>query len=319
MRVLFLPGSYPPCEHGGVQRIAVDLVTALRARGVDVRVVGPSSLDLPAQIAALAEVKRELRPDVVHVSGANTGILAHLLTERRPTVFTLHGPPLRERTPIDSLLEEADWVAGCSASVLEAFRRQDPGLVARSSVILNASPRIPPTREGPGEGFLCAGRLTARKGFDLALRALTMGRLRMAGQGPDEPLLRSLAAGLPVEFLGPVDDLTPEYLRCRAVVMPSREEGFGLVALEAALHAVPVIASRVDGLPEVVADGESGLLVEPENVPELEAAMRRLHADPELAVRLGKRARTRALELFSWERHVESYLELYRRLARPAR
>jgi glycosyltransferase involved in cell wall biosynthesis len=104
--------------------------------------------------------------------------------------------------------------------------------------------------------------------------------------------------------------------RCGIVIMPSRIEPFGLVALEAAQRARPVIAAAVDGLPEVVRHGETGLLVPPDDVTALAAAIAELATDPDRARRLGAQAYRHALEFFRWEGFVGAYEDVLTRIAR---
>jgi glycosyltransferase involved in cell wall biosynthesis len=100
------------------------------------------------------------------------------------------------------------------------------------------------------------------------------------------------------------------------VAVPSRwDEPFGLVALEAALMARPVVAARVGGLPEVVEDGRTGLLVEREDAHALAEALVCLLRDPAAADRMGVVARARASALFGWDRCVNEYERLYERSA----
>jgi glycosyltransferase involved in cell wall biosynthesis len=100
--------------------------------------------------------------------------------------------------------------------------------------------------------------------------------------------------------------------------MPSRQESLPLVALEAALMVRPVVAARVGGLPEVVAHGETGLLVNPEDAQSLADAVAFLLGFPERAVHMGQNARSRAERLFSWKTHVDGYDRLYRKLTATA-
>ena len=99
------------------------------------------------------------------------------------------------------------------------------------------------------------------------------------------------------------------------VLMPSREESFGLVALESGLMGRPVIASRVGGLPEVVQHGETGLTVPRDDPEAMAAAAVRLLREPDRARRFGEAARERGLSTFSLDRYVDQYEALYRRLA----
>ncbi|MCS7008081.1 MAG: glycosyltransferase family 4 protein, partial [Gaiellaceae bacterium] len=126
--------------------------------------------------------------------------------------------------------------------------------------------------EGREPRLLCVGRLIPVKGHLVLLRALARARLRLpaltldlAGHGPLEPalreLVRELGLGGAVRFLGFVSPVQAAIERAAVVVVPSLGEGFGMVALEAMERARPVIASAVGGLPEIVALGETGLVV----------------------------------------------------------
>lgn len=116
-------------------------------------------------------------------------------------------------------------------------------------------------------------------------------------------------------------DLVEEYNTASIVIVPSVYEGFGLPAAEASACAAPVIASSGGALPEVIADGETGLLVPPMDPEALANAIRTLLADPDLRDRLGRKGRERVQHLFTWEKaaeeHTDYFLEVineYRRL-----
>jgi glycogen(starch) synthase len=98
--------------------------------------------------------------------------------------------------------------------------------------------------------------------------------------------------------------------------MPSRREGLPLVAIQAAQMARPVIAARVGGLPEIVADGETGILVDPEDSAALANAIEFLIEHPEKAAQMGQMARRRAESEFSWTRYLNEVDALYRQLAK---
>jgi glycogen(starch) synthase len=173
---------------------------------------------------------------------------------------------------------------------------------------------------------LCLGRLAREKGFDLALTALPSIASRfpglnlvISGDGPERENLQRQAVDLGVDklvkFTGWISPgAVPEVINtATAVLMPSRwEEPFGLVALEAALMARPIVAAKVGAIPEIVLHEQTGLLVEPENAGALANAVARLLEDPPTAERMGRRARRRALANFSFERHVDAYEAVYR-------
>ena len=147
--------------------------------------------------------------------------------------------------------------------------------------------------------------------------------LDIAGDGPLRGELESLAAelglGQAVRFLGRVEGVTAEMEQAAAVVVPSLGEGFGMVALEAAERGRPVIASAVGGLPEIVDDGRTGVLVPRADASALAAAIVDLARDPARAAALGRAARERALAEFSLARCGDRTDALYREaLARRA-
>lgn len=172
-----------------------------------------------------------------------------------------------------------------------------------------------------GDGFLLlVGRMTTSeryKGHDellqimprLAVECRAAGlpepRLVVVGDGDDRPRLedtaRELGVASAVRFTGFVSEATLAelYRRAAALVMVSRGEGFGLVYLEAMRAGRPCVAARGTAAEEVIADGETGLLVEPGSQEELLAALLRLAADPDLARRLGEAGRRRLGESFS--------------------
>lgn len=175
----------------------------------------------------------------------------------------------------------------------------------------------PPT---PGAGLAVIGRLIPIKGHDTLLAAVAAVpdvKVEIAGEGP---LLTTIRADIEardlserVHLLGRVAPAGPVMERAAIVVVPSLGEGFGMVALEAMERGRAVIASAVGGLPEIVVDGETGLLVPPRDPAALAAAIQRLVADPERIVALGAAGRRRAVEVFGQDRCTARTAELYER------
>ena len=154
--------------------------------------------------------------------------------------------------------------------------------------------------------------------FFAALAALPEGypvEALIIGGGRREAEMRRLAAELGlagrVHFLGPRDDV-PDLLSALDIfVLPSHSEGVSLALLEAMAAGLPVIATRVGGLPEVVTDGENGLLIPPQDPEALATALERLLADPDLAQKLGENARKHVEANFSLERLGREINEIY--------
>jgi glycosyltransferase involved in cell wall biosynthesis len=191
----------------------------------------------------------------------------------------------------------------------------------------------PTGRDGTGP-VLFVGRLVERKGVAQALAAIAkLGpkgpRLEIVGEGPERPALAELTERLGladrVVFRGRISapELQASYARAAVCVLPSVQdargdtEGLGVVLLEAMNHGTPVVASRIGGIPDIVEDGVSGLLVPPADADALAAALRRLLSDPALARRLGEGGRRRLHERFSWRAIVQRWLDLYANVAMP--
>jgi glycogen(starch) synthase len=285
----------------------------------------------------VTEVLHTFRPDLVHLHLTDASVLFHLLTRAAhpcPMLLSLRVTLEGELNRADSLLfkalSSADWITANSAAVLAGLREQLPSTASRSSVVLDAldpSPLAPTPLPFTRPVLLLLGRVVHDKGFDLALEALPailhrhpQAQLVVAGAGPALPQLKAFTskAGLEdhVRFLGWVaPERIPELINTATLVLvPSRwREAFGLVALQAASQARPVIAARVGGLPEVVAEGETGLLVPKEDPAALAGAVLQLLSDPDRAIRLGEQGRWRARDRFSWEAHLDAFASLYRR------
>jgi alpha-maltose-1-phosphate synthase len=171
-------------------------------------------------------------------------------------------------------------------------------------------PIRPPRREATPPTVLFIGRQFFRKGGDLLLKAFQGVRRRL----PDARLVivgptEAPAAQEGVEFRGFIDKSTPEgetelrslYSDADLFCMPSRFEGFAISFLEAMFFGLPCVSTRAPWTPpEMIVDGETGFLVEPEDVGALEDRMVQLLSDPELALEMGRKGRTRVEENFTW-------------------
>jgi len=179
-----------------------------------------------------------------------------------------------------------------------------------------------------GEGQVLVafvGRLDRQKGVDTLLSAAeTLAarapRLRfvIAGDGPQRPLVERYVAGREsgrCVFLGHVADVRGVLSAADVLAMPSRWEGFGLAAVEAMAAGLPVVATRVAGLTEIVEDGRTGVLVAPDDAEAFARAIEELSADTRLRETLGRAGRRRAVEQFDISATVSAHEALYERTA----
>ncbi|HEU5302348.1 MAG TPA: glycosyltransferase family 4 protein [Acidimicrobiia bacterium] len=324
------PTHSPRARHGAVDVVRIPFEDTIIAR------------DPGAFLAARGEVSRaraEFRPDVDHLYHGSGGEISFFaMTAGRRTggyLASLHLSYDDNRVFPNGTLHRvfagAAAVTTCSEAVRSDLIRQLPDLAATTVAIANSLPwpalDPAPMRFDPPTLF-AAGRMTEQKGFDVAIEALARlsspPRLVIAGAGTEQGALLEKVARLGlddlVSFPGWMlpDEVPHAMQRATAVLMPSRWEPFGLVALQAAQAGRPVIASRVDGLVEVVVDGETGILVPPGDPDALAEAIDRLVGDHERAINIGRAAGEHARAHFPWDRHVDAYEALLQRAAHAA-
>ncbi len=146
------------------------------------------------------------------------------------------------------------------------------------------------------------------------LKEIPEARLHVYGDGGQRAELEQAAekagVGDAAQFFGFVDDRDRLYGTMRVLAVPSLSESFGIAALEAMARGVPVVASRIGGLPELVVDGETGILVDPDDESAWAAALLRILRDPELAAAYGDAGRERASAVFSVQKMLSAWDEL---------
>jgi glycosyltransferase involved in cell wall biosynthesis len=285
----------------------------------------------PIAFGGLLRLTRRQRPAILHTHLVHAdfhGLTAGALARVPVRISTKHGfNPFRS----SRVFALADRGVGSLADEQVAISRglarylaESEGFSEEAFTVIHygIEPRAEPEpyREAVPR-LLCVGRLIPIKGHDVLLRALVEARravpalsLDVAGSGPLEPELRARTASLgldgAVRFLGHVTP--PPFAEAAFVVVPSLGEGFGMVALEAMERGRAVVASAVGGLPEIVADGKTGLVVPRGDAEALAAALVELASDSDRARELGEAGRRRALAEFRQERCTARHEELYR-------
>lgn len=319
-----------------------ELATRAREIGVEPTVLPVRGPYDPAGVSALRKSLRGRGANVVHAHGYRAVVNSALAIRGSSCalVRTVHG--LREsdkrwswpvlRADLYTKLER--WAARSARAsvcyVTEDLRRHeanhDRGLPART-VPNGVEPFAAGERPRPAAlaqgGFHVAavGRLTRIKGLEHALDAVaslpedTGVVLHLLGTGPAEEELRARAARLDlgdrVRFAGFCDHVADYLAHLDALIMPSLHEGLPFTILEAMAAGLPIVASRVGGLREVLEDGTTALLVPPADAAALAAALSGLAGDRELAARLGEAARARQQESYSLAAMGEAYWEVY--------
>jgi glycosyltransferase involved in cell wall biosynthesis len=269
------------------------------------------------------------RPDILHTHLVHADLLAlpAAAAARVPLrVSTKHG---FNEFRANRLVARADRLAARFAHLqiaisvgLADYLAETEGFDRASFAVVHygIEPGPQPPPPPPAPRLAAVGRLIPIKGLDVLMHAFAAARrelpaltLEIAGAGPLEAELRASAPD-GVAFLGRVSPVAAVYERNAIVVVPSRGEGFGMVALEAAERGRAAIVSDVGGLPEIVSDGMTGLVVPVGDVDALAAAILSLARDPVRVASFGAAARQRALASFSADQNADGITALYRRM-----
>jgi glycosyltransferase involved in cell wall biosynthesis len=335
-------------EHLGVTELDGTVVrhlpTPMPARSA--RALSSFAAAAPGAWHAWSSAFRTFRPDVLHVQcfGPN-GVYAAALARRTrtPLVVSSHGETTADdhdafgtsaliRAGLRRAIDAATETTGCSEPVLDDLRQRF-GLVG-GVVVPNGVGPVPEAPEsgvlpdsvdfGPRRVVLGVGRLETTKGFDLLVEAFACldadvdASLVLVGDGAQRDALRALGDRLDLgdrlQLVGPLDEAGVHAWMRRAdvVVVPSRKEAFGIVALEAWRAGTPLVATSLGGPASFVTDGVDGLLVDPVNTAALAHAVESVLGDGLLADGLAT-AGLSTVRRYSWSSVTQAYCELYER------
>ena len=330
MKVAVLTTSYPREPGDPAGNFVADAVERVRARGVEVEVVSPASFRhfgiaygagvvgnlrrepwraalLPAMLGSfsLAARRASRDADLVHAHWLPAGAVA--LTTGKPFVVQLWGTDVelaRRATPVARTVLRRARLVICASNALADSARE---LGAREVRVIPSGVDVPEevAEEAEPPEVLFAGRLSPEKGILELVEAANGMTLVVAGDGPLRDRVPGALGFVPHHALGPL------YERAAVVAVPSHREGFGVVCAEAMAYGRPVVAGAVGGLLDLVADGETGLLVPPRDVPALREALERLIGDRELRRRMGEAARERVRSRFAWPAVTDATLAAY--------
>ncbi|HWD46984.1 MAG TPA: glycosyltransferase [Actinomycetota bacterium] len=284
---------------------------------------------------ALAARRVGRRADLVHAHWwFPAGAQALAARTGLPLVTTLHGTDVRlaqsrpaARTACARVLRASTRVAAVSgwlAIQAASFAPDLAGRVAVAPMPVDDLAFSPGPADRPRDELLFVGRLDRQKGAEVAVRALAGMSgpaaelpLRVVGTGPEQAALRRLAGELGVagrvrwEGQLPQATLADRYRRAAALVVPGRDEGLGLVAVEGQLSGAPVVAAASGGLLDVVADGRTGRTFPPGRPEALGRAVEAVLADPAGTARMAAEARRRAAARFGPAGAARTYAAIY--------
>jgi glycosyltransferase involved in cell wall biosynthesis len=331
-------------QRGGAERVVVSLARAARDAGHEVAVAaayGPLADELEAEQFELPFVRRSLlgaaraalrlrrtfrawSPDVVHAHNPTMAVASRLASPRGLRgLVTMHGVPEEDYGAAVRAFRFARLpVVACGPGVAAALAAR--GLAPRATIVNGVSTPPEPDRQElerlAGRDrpvVLNVGRLVSQKNQRLAIRALALvpdAALVVVGTGPlhGELLREAQAAGVVerVAFAGAREDARRLLGAADALVVTSRWEGLPLVALEALAAGVPVVATAVRGVTELLDDGTNALLARPDDASNVATALRRVLGDPALTTRLAEAGRI-LVQSHTEAAMTRRYLELY--------
>lgn len=278
----------------------------------------------------------ELQPDLLHALHLTSyGFLAGL-SGFQPSIVSVWGTDVLEAPTLTPLhrwitrhaLARAGAITATGLRLAEATLpyapERKPVAVIPYGVDLDLFDGVRPPRAPSRIVVGALSRLSPEKGLDYLLRAVALLRDRgldigilLAGDGPSREQLERIArdTGIAdrVEFTGAIEHAAaPDLLRRLDIfAMPSTWEGFGVSALEASAMRLPVVASNVHGIPDVVLDGETGILTPPTDVAAIAAAIARLAGDAALRDRLADAGRRYVEREYRWQDNAALMANLY--------
>ncbi len=333
--ILFLTSGFDRLPHEEIHDgLRVLRVAALRRRADRSTAFEQLSFILIASFRTPG-LARQFQPDItLAFFGLPSGAVAWLLKKWAgvPYVISLRGGDVPGFRPYDFRLYHK-----IAAPLLHLIWHAASAVVANSQGLRQLAGAFDPTLEIPVvpngvdlEKFslpardwspariLSVGRVVYQKGFDLGLQALAAlqdldWEWYIAGDGPQMPALRTMAGtyGLAdrIHFLGwqTAEQLKGQYASATLFLFPSRHEGMPNAVLEAMASGLPVVATRIAGNEELVAQGETGALVPPEDVEALRGSLRPLLVEAKMREQMGRAARRRVEQSFGWERIAEQY------------
>jgi len=290
-----------------------------------------------AGLAKSLGAQRRFAPDVIHAHWwFPSGVLGAAVSRysRAPLVTTMHGTDVRLARSIHisqplfrNVMRRSSRVTVVSSWLAAEVTAIVPGISPIVAPMPIAAEKFSPGGLRKVSRFLFVGRLNRQKGLQHLLQAMARlddsVELDVVGNGPDDRELKALAAasGLHgrITWHGQLNQsfLQALYRAATALIVPSIDEGLGLVAAEALMCETPVIAFRSGGLTDVIEHERTGLLASPADPDELVAAMMRILARPAEAIGFGKAGRIAASELFLPAPAARRYAGIYRDVAGP--
>ena len=287
---------------------------------------------------------RKIKPDIVnthfvYANGFYT-LLSKLLL-KYPLMVSVHGNDVQKypyesricKIILSNILERADAITACSASLLKetSLIRKKPNKVfcPIPNGIDVKEFKINTKYIHPRPYLFSMGRFVHKKGFDILINAFKIVTLKkdnidliIAGKGDEwencSKLIDELNLAKRVKLLGFVErnEVVKLYVGCEFFILPSRREPFGITNIEAMAAGKTIIASDVDGVPEIIKNGENGILFKSESIDELAEKILWLFENNEIKENMGRKGKLMAEKDYNWQSIANSYINIYETILR---
>ena len=324
-RFRYAPRQYEKLAYTG--NMAQDVASSWSAR---LALIGFLGSDFVAGVRA----RRSFDPDVIHAHWwFPSGVIGSWVSRmsHRPLVTTLHGTDVRlarsaaiSRPLFRHVLQHSAAVTTVSTWLANEVSTLVPSVKPIVAPMPADTSRYSPNGRREASRLLFVGRFTQQKGLEYLFRAISQMKrpavIDVVGNGGNGERYRAMAQEYSVSDrvawhgqLKPAQ-LAGLYKAATALVVPSIDEGLGLVAVEALLCETPVVAFRSGGLTDVIQDGRTGILVSPGDSAALAAALDAVIAEPERTRTLGAAGRLYALSRFAPESAAQRYADIYKQV-----
>ena len=303
-----------------------------------VRIIRGKCLEFLSFLIACLTALRKIKPDIVHAQNIVRALPACVIKAilGKPYVVYGRGSDIYFLSSFNRLIYR---IAVSRASMViaqtEDMKRSLCKLYSKDIVVIPNGVEVSKFAECPREGsrrqlrigetervLLFAGRLEPIKGVKYLIEAMSLicqedkVRLLIVGEGGERQMLETLAARLKltecISFQGQVfHNIIPQYMAAADIfILPSLSEGFPVTSLEAMASGLPIIATKVRGMPEIIAEGENGFLVPPRNPEKLAEKILLLLNNSELREKIARNNREKARK-YSWENVAKKLEEVY--------
>ncbi|MFO7844403.1 MAG: glycosyltransferase [Bacteroidales bacterium] len=292
------------------------------------------------------EIYRDFKFDIIHshvvLPGGFAGMKLKEDFNNKPLVVTIHGQDLQKTInknsrcskAIKQVFQKGNIIITVSSKLKEIAEKKmgyankikviNNGIDPKDVFVKNGSENRNCYNRSEDIVILSVSNLFKSKGIDINIKAISKIirknkkiKYYIIGDGPEEATLRSLSKSLGLDqnvfFLGrlPHDEVMKYMANTDIFSLPSWEEGFGVVYLEAISFGKPVIACQGEGIIDVIKHGETGILVKPHDIDDLASKLNLLINEPELAKTIGENARELVLASYTWEQNAKKTIAVY--------